>query len=37
MKFLLDLEDRALGYGLKYTDSFSNTHLGIIGKPGPAH
>lgn len=24
--------DRAVGYGLKYTDSFSNTHLGIIGK-----
>lgn len=24
--------DRALGYGLKYTDSFSNTHLGTIGK-----
>ena len=24
--------DRALGYGLKYNDSFSNTHLGIIGK-----
>ncbi|WP_192347662.1 DUF4260 domain-containing protein [Algoriphagus sp. Y33] len=24
--------DRALGYGLKYYDSFSNTHLGIIGK-----
>ncbi len=24
--------DRALGYGLKYTDSFSNTHLGKIGK-----
>ncbi len=25
--------DRALGYGLKYEDSFSNTHLGLIGKP----
>ncbi len=24
--------DRALGYGLKYTDSFNNTHLGKIGK-----
>ena len=24
--------DRALGYGLKYTDSFSHTHLGTIGK-----
>lgn len=24
--------DRMLGYGLKYTDSFNNTHLGIIGK-----
>ena len=24
--------DRALGYGLKYSDSFTNTHLGIIGK-----
>ena len=24
--------DRALGYGLKYNDSFSNTHLGKIGK-----
>ncbi len=24
--------DRALGYGLKYKDSFSNTHLGVIGK-----
>ena len=24
--------DRALGYGLKYNDSFNNTHLGIIGK-----
>ena len=23
--------DRALGYGLKYTNSFQNTHLGIIG------
>jgi hypothetical protein len=25
--------DRALGYGLKYNDSFHNTHLGWIGKP----
>ncbi|PRD44110.1 DUF4260 domain-containing protein [Sphingobacterium haloxyli] len=24
--------DRTLGYGLKYTDSFQNTHLGIIGE-----
>mgnify|MGYP002624622005 CR=1 FL=1 len=24
--------DRALGYGLKYSDNFKHTHLGIIGK-----
>lgn len=24
--------DRAMGYGLKYNDNFSNTHLGVIGK-----
>lgn len=24
--------DRMFGYGLKYNDSFTNTHLGIIGK-----
>ena len=24
--------DRMLGYGLKYNDSFSHTHLGMIGK-----
>ena len=24
--------DRILGYGLKFTDSFNNTHLGKIGK-----
>ena len=24
--------DRVLGYGLKYSDSFNNTHLGRIGK-----
>lgn len=24
--------DRIWGYGLKFSDSFSNTHLGIIGK-----
>jgi len=24
--------DRALGYGLKYSDSFQNTHLGMIGR-----
>ncbi len=29
--------DRALGYGLKYTDSFFNTHLGLIGKPKAAN
>ncbi len=23
--------DRVLGYGLKYSDSFQNTHLGLIG------
>jgi len=26
--------DRVLGYGLKYSDSFHNTHLGTIGRPG---
>ena len=26
--------DRALGYGLKYTDSFQHTHLGRIGVHG---
>jgi len=26
--------DRILGYGLKYTDSFHHTHLGMIGKQG---
>ncbi len=25
--------DRVLGYGLKYSDSFQNTHLGVMGKP----
>jgi hypothetical protein len=25
--------DRALGYGLKYSDSFQHTHLGWIGRP----
>ena len=25
--------DRALGFGLKFSDSFSHTHLGRIGKP----
>jgi hypothetical protein len=29
--------DRALGYGLKYPDSFQNTHLGIIGKQAAHH
>jgi hypothetical protein len=24
--------DRVFGYGLKYPDSFNNTHLGPIGK-----
>ncbi len=24
--------DRSLGYGLKYPDSFQNTHLGLIGQ-----
>ncbi|NOS85397.1 MAG: DUF4260 domain-containing protein [Ignavibacteria bacterium] len=24
--------DRVLGYGLKYSDNFKNTHLGAIGK-----
>jgi hypothetical protein len=24
--------DRVLGYGLKYPDSFQNTHLGVIGR-----
>ena len=24
--------DRALGYGLKFPDSFNNTHLGMMGK-----
>lgn len=24
--------DRLFGYGLKYSDSFQNTHLGMIGK-----
>jgi len=24
--------DRMMGYGLKYPDSFQNTHLGLIGK-----
>lgn len=28
--------DRALGYGLKYTDSFSHTHFGRIGLREPA-
>lgn len=26
--------DRIQGYGLKYSDAFSNTHLGRIGKSG---
>lgn len=28
--------DRIFGYGLKYPDSFHNTHLGRIGPSGPA-
>lgn len=24
--------DRVLGYGLKYSDSFNHTHLGLVGK-----
>ncbi len=24
--------DRVLGYGLKYSDNFKNTHLGVIGR-----
>lgn len=24
--------DRILGYGLKYSDAFQNTHLGVIGR-----
>jgi hypothetical protein len=24
--------DRVFGYGLKYSDAFQNTHLGVIGK-----
>ena len=24
--------DRVMGYGLKYTDSFAHTHLGVVGK-----
>lgn len=24
--------DRSLGYGLKYSDSFQHTHLGVIGR-----
>jgi hypothetical protein len=27
--------DRALGYGLKYGDSFGHTHLGFIGRSAP--
>lgn len=29
--------DRALGYGLKYTDDFGHTHLGWIGKSVELH
>lgn len=25
--------DRVLGFGLKYSDNFKKTHLGLIGKP----
>jgi hypothetical protein len=27
--------DRIMGYGLKYSDSFQHTHLGMIGKAAP--
>ena len=27
--------DRVMGYGLKYPDSFANTHLGQIGRQAP--
>ena len=27
--------DRALGYGLKFPDAFTNTHLGLIGRDAP--
>ena len=30
--FLHSTLDRALGFGLKYPDSFQNTHLGTIGR-----
>jgi len=30
--FLHSTLDRALGFGLKYPDSFQNTHLGAIGR-----
>ena len=28
--------DRVLGFGLKYPDSFQHTHLGMMGRRGPA-
>lgn len=27
--------DRALGYGLKYSDAFTHTHLGMLGQDRP--
>jgi len=27
--------DRVFGYGLKFSDSFNNTHLGVIGRGQP--
>lgn len=29
--------DRMLGYGLKYSDNFAHTHLGMIGQKNPEH
>lgn len=29
--------DRAVGYGLKYSDRFGHTHLGNVGRRAPAH
>jgi hypothetical protein len=28
--------DRAVGYGLKYADSFGHTHIGMVGRPTSA-
>lgn len=32
MLFAHSCMDRVLGYGLKYSDAFNHTHLGLIGK-----